>query len=58
MHRKIIVNTSPLFYLHRLRCFDIFPKMAPLLHRLNDMGFYLSNTLINEILKISGERSD
>lgn len=27
MHRKIIVNASPLFYLHRLRCLDIFQKL-------------------------------
>lgn len=27
MPRKIIVNTSPLFYLHRLRCLDIFKKL-------------------------------
>jgi len=27
MPRKIIVNTSPLFYLHRLKCLDIFQKL-------------------------------
>ncbi len=34
------------------------PEIAPLLHRLKGMGFYLSNTLINEMLRISGEGSD
>jgi len=33
-------------------------EIAPLLHRLRGMGFYLSRDLINEILKISGEKSD
>jgi len=33
-------------------------EIAPLLHRLRDMGFYLSRGFINEILKISGEKSD
>jgi predicted nucleic acid-binding protein len=27
MHRKIIANTSPLFYLHRLGYFDILHKL-------------------------------
>ena len=31
-------------------------ETAPLLHRLRDLGFYLSDGLINEILKISGEK--
>ena len=34
------------------------PEIAPLLRRLEAMGFYLSNTLIDEILKISEEGSD
>lgn len=27
MHKKIIANTSPLFYLHKLGCFDILQKL-------------------------------
>lgn len=102
MHRKVIVNTSPLFYLHRVKCIEHLEKLygeiiipeaviiddalarkianlqafkytgtagvllkakkeghlteiRPVLERLKGSGFYITNKLVDEILKLAGE---
>lgn len=74
MHKIVISNTSPIFYLNKIGHLELLKRLygeiviflktkkeglikeiKPIMNRLKDLGFFLKDKLIADIIKLADE---
>lgn len=51
-NNSVIVNTSPLLYLHQV---GYLTNVAPVIEKLRNQGMWLTDKIIKDILELAGE---